>query len=68
MMNRKLKRKQLIKMWLIRKAVKQKDIATELGVSEAMITRWIVGSSRSDRVAKWFSNNGLPERWFTGKR
>lgn len=41
-----------IKIAMIRNAVKQRDIANELGVSEALVSRVIKGEATSRRVAR----------------
>jgi transcriptional regulator with XRE-family HTH domain len=53
-----------IKAWLAANGFRQVDIAQDIGVSPAMIHRFVTGKSSSTRVLEHFLQLGCPEGYF----
>ena len=56
-----------IKAFLVSREITQTRIAKDLGVSVAMINKWIAGTSQSQRVYNYFIELGCPREFFAGR-
>jgi predicted transcriptional regulator len=53
-----------IKAWLVTNGFRQIGIAQDIGVSPAMIHRFITGKSSSSRILEHFLSLGCPKEYF----
>lgn len=52
-----------VKMWLVGKGMKQREIARALGVSESFVSKAIGGLKRSEKVVGYLAENGCPKKF-----
>ena len=50
-----------IRVWMLRKGLKAKDIARELKVGSSAVTHWLNGKFTSRRIGEFFLHKGCPE-------
>lgn len=56
-----------IRAFLVARGITQTQIARTLGVSVPMISKWISGTSQSQRVYDYFIELGCPREYFAGR-
>lgn len=59
---RHMDRRTEIRVWMMRRGLRQIDVARTLGVAPPVVCRWINGQMTSRRIARFFHDNGLPEQ------
>ena len=52
-----------LQRWLMRNYLRRSDVARELGVTRAAITRYLNGSLKSKRIRAWFIERGCPAQF-----
>jgi len=60
-----------VKIWMLRKGIRQAEVAAELGVSRPLVSMTIQGTARNRRVLDWLKDHGCPEEYLEyprGKR
>ena len=57
-----------IKIFMMRKGLQNKHIASELKIQPSAVTRFLKGEFPSLRLKKYFLSKGCPSKYFTGKR
>ncbi len=50
-----------IRVWMLRRGIKSKDIARALEVTKAAVNRFVAGDMTSNRLRQYFLNNGCPD-------
>ncbi|SDB03389.1 Helix-turn-helix [Desulfonatronum thiosulfatophilum] len=50
-----------VKIWMLQKGIKGKDVAEGIGVSRSMVSHWLSGRYSSERIRLWFLAQGCPE-------
>jgi predicted XRE-type DNA-binding protein len=62
-MNTEIKRNGIeIRVWMLRKGVKQRDIEKATGLSQPMVSRTISGECNCQPVLDFFLKNGCPRK------
>lgn len=56
-----------IQAWLKLKRIKQVRIATDLQVSQSMVSRFIRAQSQSQKIFEYFIERGCPREYFAGR-
>lgn len=56
-----------IKAWLIKKGIKQVEIARNQGISPATVNKFIIGRTVSAPLFRHFLSLGCPLSFFTGR-
>lgn len=58
-----------IRVWMMRSGLKPLDIASQLGISDVAVRRFILGQMYSKKIKKYFLDNGCnPDVLPRGKR
>jgi len=57
-----------VKIWLLKKGIKQVDIAKELGISKATVCKVVNGKDKSSRVVNWLRQHGCPESYLSSRK
>ena len=50
-----------IRVWMVRKQIKQSNLVRELGVTPSALPHWIDGHFKSKRIEKIFVAKGCPK-------
>jgi len=50
-----------VKIWMIKKGIRQVDIARELGITRQTVCKVVGGREKSSRVVEWLKKHGCPE-------
>jgi len=51
-----------IRIWLLRKGIRQADIVQDLKIDPSAISHWIDGHISSKRIKDYFINKGCPKK------
>ena len=57
-----------VKIWMMKQALKQRDIAKEYGCVDMVVSDFIRGKRTSKGLAEYFINKGCPKRNFKNGR
>lgn len=53
-----------IKIWMMRKGLKNRDIAEAVGVSDMMVSHYLHRIYRDPKITAWLIAQGCPEKHF----
>jgi len=57
-----------IKIWMMRKGLKNRDIAKAVGVSDMMVTHYLGRIYRDPKITAWLLEQGCPAKHFENNR
>ncbi len=56
-----------IKAWMIKRGWTQYSVADAAGVSQTMVSMFVRGDRRSERLTRFFLDNGCPSAYLGGQ-
>lgn len=57
-----------VKVWMVKQALKQRDIAKGYGCSDMLVSHFVRGERTSKKLADYFINKGCPKKYFKNGR
>ena len=54
---------QKIRMWMLRKNIRPKDVADSIGVDKSYVSHFLKGKKNAPRIREWFVGQGCPEKY-----
>jgi len=57
-----------VKIWLLEKCLRQRDLIKEAGVKEPVLSQFINGKKTSRPLMRFFIEKGCPEEYFENGR